>query len=84
VPPERIVFSMCIADEQGNTLGPVEAGMDPDWPRETTVTVTFAEQQGKTRLTLHQTVLESLARRTGAYPSWLNMLDRLAGLLAAG
>lgn len=58
--------------------------MDPDWPAETVVTVTFTEQHGKTSLTLHQTVDKSLAKRTGAYPSWLNMLDNLANLLALG
>lgn len=76
-PPERIVFTMNIADEHGNLLGPLEAGMDPEWPRETTVTVTFAAADGKTELTLYQTVDEALAKRTGAYPSWLSMLDRL-------
>jgi len=83
VAPERIVYSMLIADAAGNTIGPVEAGMDPDWPRETIVTVTFVEEQGKTRLTLRQTVAESIARRTGAHPSWLQMLDRLAERLAS-
>jgi hypothetical protein len=56
--------------------------MDPDWPAETVLTVTFAELAGKTRLTLQQTVLESLAKRTGAHPSWIQMLDRLAEDLA--
>lgn len=83
VAPERIVFTMAIADAHGNLVGPVEAGMDPGWPRETTVTVTFAEQGARTKLTLHQTVSEDLARRTGAYPSWLDMLDRLASTLAS-
>ncbi len=82
VAPERIVFTMAIADEHGNLVGPIEAGMDPDWPRETTVTVTFAEQGAQTKLTLHQTVSEELAKRTGAHPSWLDMLDRLAEELA--
>jgi uncharacterized membrane protein YphA (DoxX/SURF4 family) len=41
------------------------------------VTVTFAELDGKTKLTLHQTVLESFAMRTGAYSSWLEMVDGL-------
>lgn len=30
-----------------------------------------------TALTLRQNVLESVAKRTGAYPGWLQMLDRL-------
>jgi uncharacterized protein YndB with AHSA1/START domain len=65
--PERIVYTMV-----------AEGGeKDPEWPRETTVTVTFAEHDGKTTLTLHQSVSESLAKRTGAHPGWLSMLDRL-------
>ncbi|WP_406695071.1 SRPBCC domain-containing protein [Singulisphaera sp. Ch08] len=76
--PERIVYTVAISDANGNLVGPAEVGMDPDWPRETIVTVTFAELAGKTQLSLHQTVLESLAKRTGAHPSWLEMLDHLA------
>jgi uncharacterized protein YndB with AHSA1/START domain len=82
VVPERIVYTMAVADEKGNLVEPADAGMDPDWPRETIVTVTFAEHEGKTKVTLHQTVLESLAKRTGAHPSWIEMLDRLAEDLA--
>jgi glutathione S-transferase len=48
-----------------------------EWPEETTVTVTFTERSGGTLLTLRQTVPEELAKRTGAYPGWLEMLDRL-------
>jgi len=48
------------------------------------VTVTLAEHDGKTKLTLHQTVLESVAKRTGAHPSWIEMLDRLAKQLSQG
>ena len=79
--PERIVFTMAVADANGDLIEPVDAGMDPDWPRETVVTVTFAELGGGTELTLRQTVSESLAKRTGAHPSWLQMLDRLAAEL---
>lgn len=83
VAPERIVYTLTIADEQGNAVGPTDVGMDPNWPRETTVTVTLAERDGRTTLTLRQTVPESLAKRTGAYPSWIQMLNRLADELAA-
>ncbi len=84
VKPERIVYTLAVADEEGNFVDPADVGMDPDWPRETILTVTFAEHDGKTTLTLHQTILESLAKRTGAHPSWIEMLDRLAELLAKG
>ncbi|MBI2422544.1 MAG: SRPBCC domain-containing protein [Candidatus Hydrogenedentes bacterium] len=81
-PSERIVFTMAVADEHGDAILPADAGMDPAWPAESRVTVTFADLGGKTRLTLHQTVSETLAKRTGAHPSWLQMLDRLAEELA--
>ena len=80
--PERIVFTLAIADAKGALVEPKDVGMDPEWPKETIVTVTFAAQGRKTLLTLHQTVGESLAKRTGAHPSWLQMLDRLAETLS--
>lgn len=79
VTPERIVFSMSIADDKGNLVEPQSAGHDGAWPATTVVTVTLVEQTGKTLLTLHQNVSEVLAKKTGAHPSWLEMLDRLAG-----
>jgi uncharacterized protein YndB with AHSA1/START domain len=83
VAPERIVYSMAIADAVGNLIAPTDAGMDPEWPRETIVTVTFAEHDGRTTLTLHQDVSETLAKRTGAHPSWLSMFERLDEQLAS-
>lgn len=83
VQPERIVFTLSFSDEDGNLVEPADVGRDPDWPRETIVTVTFSEHEGKTTLTLRQTVLESVATRTGAYPGWIEMLDRLSGELAS-
>jgi uncharacterized protein YndB with AHSA1/START domain len=73
----KIVFTMINADENGNPVNPSEIGMDPDWPRETLVTVTFSEENGKTTLQLRQTVSQEIAKRTGAYPSWLQMLNNL-------
>jgi uncharacterized protein YndB with AHSA1/START domain len=78
VRPERIVYTLATADSAGNEIEPVQAGHDPRWPRESLVTVTLAEVRGATLLTLEQNVLESLAKHTGAHPSWLQMLDRLA------
>ncbi len=75
--PERIVYTMAMADEHGNRIQPAAAGHDPEWPAETILTVTFADLGRKTQLTLHQTVSEALAMRTGAHPSWIQMLDRL-------
>jgi uncharacterized protein YndB with AHSA1/START domain len=66
--PERLVYT-----------AEVEEGMrHPEWPVRTVVTVLFAEHQGKTEVSLRQTVSEALARETGALPSWHEMLDRLS------
>lgn len=82
VPNERIVMTMIMSNERGEPVNPADIGMDPSWPAETTVTITLAEHAGKTTLTLHQNVDETLAKRTGAHPSWLQMFDRLAELVA--
>lgn len=79
--PERIVFTMVAANSKGEPVLPVDVGMHRDWPRECVVSVTFEDLAGRTRLSLHQTVDEALAKRTGAHPSWLAMLDRLAQLV---
>jgi uncharacterized protein YndB with AHSA1/START domain len=81
VAPERIVYSMAFADKDGNFVGPETYLKDPEWPRETIVKVSFAEHQGKTLLTLEQSVSEVVAKRTGAHPSWLEMFDRLEKLV---
>ena len=84
VRPERIVFTLATADSAGNEIDPVKAGHDPRWPRATVVTVTFVDMHGATKLTLEQNVSEALAKHTGAHPSWLEMLDRLATLIGGG
>jgi uncharacterized protein YndB with AHSA1/START domain len=84
VRPERILYSIALADSAGNEIDPVKAGHDPRWPRMTLVKVTLEDVGGATRLTLEQNALESLAKETGAYPSWLEMLDRLGETTRTG
>lgn len=84
VPNSKLVFTMINADENGNPINPAEIGMDPEWPGETLVTITLTEQNGKTKLQLLQTVSQELAERTGAYPSWLQMLNNMQNLLNNG
>lgn len=80
-PNTKIVYSLINADENGNPINPTDIGMDPDWPWETLVTVTFSEENGKTKLQLRQTVSLELAKKTGAYPSWLQMLNNMRTVL---
>jgi uncharacterized protein YndB with AHSA1/START domain len=66
VPPERLVFTFAWEDADGN-LGP-----------ETLVTLTFADEGAKTRLTLHQAVFESVTARDLHGEGWNEALDSLA------
>lgn len=79
--PEKIVCTMEITDREGNDINSTDAGKDDMWPTKTILTITFTEIGGKTHLSLHQTVSEKLANRTGALPGWINMLERLTTML---
>jgi uncharacterized protein YndB with AHSA1/START domain len=80
--PERLVFTATIADADGIPRTPESQGHDPAWPRDTIIRVAFRERAGRTIVALEQDVSEELAKRTGAHPSWLQMLDRLRSQLA--
>jgi uncharacterized protein YndB with AHSA1/START domain len=81
---ERVVFSLENTDAQGTPLAQGASGMDAEWPVKTVVTVTFSDEPGGTRMTLHQNASELVAKRTGAHPGWVSMCDRLGSLLASG
>jgi uncharacterized protein YndB with AHSA1/START domain len=80
-PYTKIVYTLIFADENGNPVDPKTIGMDPEMPRETVVTVTFEEENGKTRMRLRETVSLELAQKTGAYAGWLQMLNKMKGIL---
>ncbi len=46
------------------------------------MTVTFAEHEGKTKLTLEHSILESVEERDGTQQGWTEVMDRLAEELA--
>ena len=68
VPPERLVFTFAW-DEEG------ERGL------ETLITVTFAEDGGKTRMTFRQAPFQSVEERDGHSWGWNSTFDRLVGML---
>jgi uncharacterized protein YndB with AHSA1/START domain len=71
VEPERLVMSGNWADSAGNPTSP-----------ETILTLTFQEHEGKTKLTLHQAVFESVTARDAHRGGWSSSLERLAEYLA--
>ena len=82
VEPERIVFTDFFADEEGNPVPATHYGMSPDWPAEMLVTVTFADHEGKTKLTLQHAGIPSGAEGDSCEAGWTQSLERLAEHLA--
>jgi uncharacterized protein YndB with AHSA1/START domain len=71
VPPERIVRTYCWTDADGRPTRP-----------ETLLTVTFADLGGRTGLTLHQAVFESVTACDDHRRGWSSSLDKLAEYIA--
>ncbi|HEU4456835.1 MAG TPA: SRPBCC domain-containing protein [Longimicrobium sp.] len=70
--PERISFTTHFSDAEGNRVD------RPGFPLEMTITVTFAEEGGGTRVTARHA---GLVEDQGEVQGWLESLDRLAALL---
>jgi len=71
VPPERLVMVGSWADADGNPTRP-----------ETTVTLLLEDLGGKTKLTLHHAIFESVTARDLHNTGWSSSLDCLADYLA--
>ena len=69
VEPERLVFTFAWEDADGKPK------------RETLVTITFVEQNGKTLLTFHQGIFESVTARDGHEEGWRGFFDHLSDYL---
>jgi uncharacterized protein YndB with AHSA1/START domain len=80
VAPERLVYTQCIADADGNLLPGSSSGM-PGFPDETLVTVTFVERGGQTEVTLRHAGLPAPVA-TMAGGGWAQSLDKIAAILA--
>jgi uncharacterized protein YndB with AHSA1/START domain len=84
VRPERIVSSDYFSNPEGDVVPAAQYGM-PDWPEEMTMTVTFAEENGRTTLTVRQVAKTPMPKegREGADVGWNEQFDRLAEYLVA-
>lgn len=82
VEPERLVFTDFFTDEKGNRVPATHYGMSPDWPEELLVTVNFAEQEGKTKLTLKHAGVPKGKEGDSCETGWTESLERLAEHLA--
>jgi uncharacterized protein YndB with AHSA1/START domain len=82
VPLEKIVCTDNFADPEGNVVPASFYGMEGDWPTEDVmiVTVTFAEDDGQTLLTLRHSGLP-VATKDMTSTGWNESLDKLDDLL---
>lgn len=71
IEPEKIVCTFTWTDAQGNPTRP-----------ETLLTLTFAEEGSKTRMTLHQAVFESVNACNMHREGWTSALEKLAEYVA--
>jgi uncharacterized protein YndB with AHSA1/START domain len=77
VPMERIVVTDSFADENGNVVPASHYGMT-DFPMETEITVTFADLDGKTELTLKHSGMPAGEMGEQAEAGWNQSLDKFA------
>ena len=75
---QRIVVTDSFADEKGNVVPATHYGMQDDFPLETQITVTFAGQNGKTRMTLHHEGLPPGEMTDMCREGWSQSFDKLA------
>jgi uncharacterized protein YndB with AHSA1/START domain len=78
---ERIAVTDSFADEKGNIVSASHYGFEGEFPMETSVTVTFAEQNGKTRMTLTHVGLPAGEMSDQCKDGWNEMFDKLADSL---
>ncbi len=69
VKPERLVFTYAFEDDAGRPI------------HQTVVTITFADEGGRTKLTLHQAIFETVSARDDHMRGWTEALEHLGEYL---
>ncbi len=82
VEPSLLVCTDSFADEKGNVVPASDYGMSGDWPKELLVTVTFEEQDGKTKFTLRHVGIPVGEMSELTEAGWNESFDKLAESLA--
>ena len=78
VPHERLVYTDSFADEAGNAVPASHYGMGDDIPFAMTVTVTFEDLGGKTKMTLRHEGLPPGEMSEMTVAGWNGSFDKLA------
>lgn len=88
VPYKKLIVTDYFSDQKGEMLEPSAYGMDPNFPKESTVTVLFEETQvGRAKLSIIYTApakkeqMEAMLK-SGMKEGWNSSLDKLERVLA--
>jgi len=80
---EKIVYSMYFADPEGNRVDPATLGISHKASDELYDVVGFEDLgNGKTKLTFRGNESMEDARNSGQYEGWMQILEKMAGVLA--
>ncbi len=81
-PKERIVATDNFMDKDGNIVPASTYGLSADYPMELMLTVSFEEQNGKTKVTIQHVGHPSGQDLEGARMGWNTSLDKFAAALS--
>lgn len=84
VKPERLVLTDSFSDPTGKIVPASHYGMSGEWPLELQVTVTVAELDGKTKLTLRHVGFPDDQSAEMAKTGWNESFDKLVEYLETG
>ena len=77
-PPNRLVYTESMCDEDGNILSPASMGMPEGHPEVTEVIVELAEADGKTYMTM---IHAGVPADSGGAGGWSQAFDKLQALV---
>jgi len=77
VPMEKIVCTDSFADKNGKIISANDYGLEGEWPKELTVTVTFEDMNGKTKMTMRQEGLPTEKMKEQTQEGWTTSFDKL-------
>ncbi|MEL7025334.1 MAG: SRPBCC domain-containing protein [Pseudomonadota bacterium] len=78
-PPNRLVYTESLSDEQGNIVQPKSMGMPADHPEVTEVIVQLSDSNGGTVMTMTHV---GVPAQSGGAGGWAQAFDKLAEALA--
>lgn len=81
VEPEKLVATDSFSDAEGHVVPATYYGMSEDYPLEMLMTVTFEEQEGKTKMTLRHVGLPAGENTDLTKAGWTESFDKLDELL---